>query len=379
MLKQQHVYAIIGAAGAGRRMGAPLPKQFLKIGGRTILETAVSRFMTSPIVDAVYVTVPEENIDDCRKLFARQLSEGGLFLIKGGPARQNSIENALAAIEALAPAEDDLVLVHDGVRPYASEALIESIARVAAECGAAVPCVPPRDTIRHQEDGTLNRSQLYCVQTPQGFIWKVIREAYRQADADGYLGTDDAGLAERIGHRPALVEGEAANIKITLPEDLPMEQRIGTGYDVHRLKEDRKLILGGVEIPYEKGLEGHSDADVLIHALMDAMLGAAALGDIGKMFPDSDEAYRGISSLLLLEDVKERLAEEGYSLGNADVTVVCQRPKLAPYIGAMREKLSEILQVEVERISIKATTTEHLGFCGRGEGIAAQAVCILNR
>ncbi|WP_424960436.1 2-C-methyl-D-erythritol 2,4-cyclodiphosphate synthase [Ihubacter sp. rT4E-8] len=158
-----------------------------------------------------------------------------------------------------------------------------------------------------------------------------------------------------------------------------MEQRIGTGYDVHRLKEDRKLILGGVEIPYEKGLEGHSDADVLIHALMDAMLGAAALGDIGKMFPDSDEAYRGISSLLLLEDVKERLAEEGYSLGNADVTVVCQRPKLAPYIGAMREKLSEILQVEVERISIKATTTEHLGFCGRGEGIAAQAVCILNR
>lgn len=158
-----------------------------------------------------------------------------------------------------------------------------------------------------------------------------------------------------------------------------MEQRIGTGYDVHQLTENRKLILGGEEIPYEKGLLGHSDADVLIHALMDAMLGAAALGDIGKLFPDSDDAYKGISSLELLRRVRERLSQEGYSLGNADVTVICQRPKLASYIDAMRENLAEALQTEKDRISIKATTTERLGFCGRGEGIAAEAVCILNR
>ncbi|MEY8369673.1 2-C-methyl-D-erythritol 2,4-cyclodiphosphate synthase [Anaerovoracaceae bacterium 42-11] len=158
-----------------------------------------------------------------------------------------------------------------------------------------------------------------------------------------------------------------------------METRIGTGYDVHRLTEDRKLILGGVEVPFEKGLDGHSDADVLVHALMDAMLGAAALGDIGKLFPDTDEAYRGISSLHLLEEVGKRIAEEGYSLGNADVTVVCQRPKLAPFIGQMRENIAKTLKVPESKISIKATTTEKLGFTGRGEGIAAEAVCLLNR
>ena len=379
MLNQQRVYAIIGAAGAGRRMGAPLPKQFLPLGGQTILERTADRFLASSIVDAVYITVPEAYMDCCRELFASQISGGRLSLIKGGPSRQDSVGKALTAIETLTPAADDLVLVHDGVRPYASEELIERVAEAARLHGAAVPCVPPKDTIRHETEGTLDRSRLYCVQTPQGFAWSVIWNAYRQAAEDGFLGTDDAGLAERIGQRVELVEGESANIKITLPEDLPMEQRIGTGYDVHQLTENRKLILGGEEIPYEKGLLGHSDADVLIHALMDAMLGAAALGDIGKLFPDSDDAYKGISSLELLRRVRERLSQEGYSLGNADVTVICQRPKLASYIDAMRENLAEALQTEKDRISIKATTTERLGFCGRGEGIAAQAVCILNR
>lgn len=184
-----------------------------------------------------------------------------------------------------------------------------------------------------------------------------------------FTGTDDAGLADRIGVRAAIVEGEYGNIKITTPEDLKMEYRIGTGYDVHRLEPDRKLILGGVCVPFEKGLLGHSDADVLVHALMDAMLGAAGLGDIGTV-PDSDPAYSGISSILLLEKTAELFRRQGYYLGNADITVICQRPRLAPYIEQMRENVAAALKAPKDRISIKATTTEKLGFDGRGEGIA---------
>ena len=206
-----------------------------------------------------------------------------------------------------------------------------------------------------------------------------MEKAFEQAFADGFYGTDDAGLTDRIGVRAAIVEGEYENIKITTPEDLKMEYRIGTGYDVHRLEPDRKLVLGGVCIPFEKGLLGHSDADVLVHALMDAMLGAAGLGDIGKLFPDSDPAYSGISSILLLEKTGKAVSEAGYCLGNADITVICQRPRLAPYIEQMRENIAAALTVPKDRISIKATTTEKLGFTGRGEGIASEAVCLLNR
>ena len=216
--------------------------------------------------------------------------------------------------------------------------------------------------------------------TPQGFRFGLLREAYARAEADRFSGTDDAGLVERIGIRPVIAEGSPGNIKITTPEDLPMETRIGTGFDVHKLTENRKLILGGVEIPYEKGLLGHSDADVLLHALMDAMLGAAALGDIGRHFPDTDPAYEGASSMVLLEKVTEILADAGYRLANADVTVICQKPKLAPYIDEMRQNIAEAAGTDVSRISVKATTTERLGFTGRGEGIAAEAVCtITNR
>ena len=182
-----------------------------------------------------------------------------------------------------------------------------------------------------------------------------------------------------MGEKVAIVEGESTNIKITTPEDLTVEQRIGTGFDVHRLTEDRKLVLGGVQIPFEKGLLGHSDADVLIHALMDAMLGAAALGDIGKFFPDDDDRYKDISSLELLVRIGQAVSAAGYSLGNADVTVICQRPRLAGYIDEMRENMAKALSVSIDQVSIKATTTEKLGFTGRGEGIAAEAVCLLTR
>ena len=217
------------------------------------------------------------------------------------------------------------------------------------------------------------------MQTPQGFRFGLLKEAFEKAMAEGFYGTDDASLVERLGHAVAIVPGEYTNIKITTPEDLTMEMRIGTGYDVHKLVEERDLILGGVNIPYEKGLLGHSDADVLTHALMDALLGAAALGDIGKLFPDNDDSFKGISSIELLKRVKSALDDKGYSLGNADVTVICQKPKLAGYIDEMRKNIAQALDTDVDRISIKATTTEKLGFTGRGEGIAAEAVCILNR
>lgn len=207
----------------------------------------------------------------------------------------------------------------------------------------------------------------------------MLKEAYEKAFADGFYGTDDAGLVERLGHPVELVMGKYDNIKVTTREDMPMENRIGTGYDVHRLTEGRKLILGGEEIPFERGLLGHSDADVLIHAVMDAMLGAAAMGDIGQHFPDTDEAYKGASSMVLLASVKEKIQEAGYKVGNLDVTVIAQRPKIRPYIDSMKRNIADVLKLEEERINIKGTTTEKLGFEGREEGIAAQAVCLLYR
>lgn len=379
MLNETKVYAIIGAAGCGKRMAAPLPKQFLKIGGKTILEKTAEKFFASSVVDEIVIVTGADYTELCRRLFAIEIKDERLHIVTGGEQRQDSIYSGIKFLKEHGAKADSIVLIHDGVRPYVSTELIAKVAEEAEKAGAALPAVSPKDTIRHGAEGTLDRSRLFCVQTPQGFRFDVIERAFEKAAEDGFYGTDDASLAERLGQEISIVPGEYTNLKITTPEDLQMEIRIGTGYDVHRLTEDRKLILGGVEIPFEKGLDGHSDADVLVHALMDAMLGAAALGDIGKLFPDTDEAYRGISSLRLLEEVGGRLAEEGYSLGNADVTVVCQRPKLAPFIGQMRANIAKTLKVPESKISIKATTTEKLGFTGRGEGIAAEAVCLLQR
>ncbi|WP_251615249.1 2-C-methyl-D-erythritol 4-phosphate cytidylyltransferase [Senimuribacter intestinalis] len=378
MLNGTKVYAIIGAAGSGKRMAAPLPKQFLTIDGKTILEKTVQKFLSNSVVDGTVIVTGADYMNLCRRFFAIEIEAGQVHLVTGGQERQDSIYNGLKVLHEIGAA-DSIVLIHDGVRPYVSTQLITAVVEKAKCTGAAIPAVPPKDTIRHNRQGTLDRSQLFCVQTPQAFQFALIERAYEKAAEDGFYGTDDASLVERLGQKVSIVPGEYTNLKITTPEDLQMETRIGTGYDVHRLTEDRKLILGGVEIPHDKGLDGHSDADVLVHALMDAMLGAAALGDIGKLFPDTDEAYHGISSLKLLAEVGKRLAEEGYSLGNADVTVVCQRPKLAPFIGQMCENIAKTLKVPESKISIKATTTEKLGFAGRGEGIAAEAVCLLNR
>lgn len=379
MLETKKVYAVIGAAGSGKRMGASLPKQFLKIGGRTILQITVEKFLQLAEVDQVIVVTSAEYLSYCNTLFEHAIGEGRLVTVTGGAERQDSVSCGIRKLREFGASDQDIVLIHDGVRPFVSDALIRCTAEETERYEAVIPAVQPKDTIRHEKEGTLTRSQLWCVQTPQGFRLSLIERALEAAVKDGFYGTDDASLVERLGRPVRIIPGEMTNIKITTPEDLPVENRIGTGFDVHRLVEGRSLILGGVDIPYEKGLLGHSDADVLIHALMDALLGAAAKGDIGKLFPDSDDAYKGISSILLLEKVAQVLSRDGYRLGNADMTLICQKPKLAPYIEEMRQNIASALAVDADKISIKATTTEKLGFTGRGEGIAAEAVCLLNR
>lgn len=384
MYKDREVTAVIVAAGSGTRMGCALPKQFLKIRGRTILELAVEPFEKSPYVDHILVMTGQDFVTSGRQI-CRQFSKVAAVL-PGGARRQDTVTAAMEQVP-----DGQLVLIHDGARPFVTEKVIHSVLRCADSARAAVPAVPCKDTVRQTEGGstlqddadlrsrTLDRSRLFQVQTPQGFFSELLNKACRAVKEDGLQVTDDAAMVEHLGYPVALAEGDYGNLKITTREDLPMENRIGTGFDVHRLTEGRKLILGGVEIPYEKGLLGHSDADVMVHALMDAMLGAAAMGDIGRMFPDSDPAYEGISSLLLLGEVRGRLEEEGYTLGNADITIIAQKPKLADYIGEMEKNLARVLRVGQEVINVKATTTERLGFTGRGEGIAAEAVCILNR
>ena len=383
MFKGKKVVAIIGAAGTGKRMGGPLPKQFMKIGGRTILERAVEPFEKSVFVDRILVVAGRNFIDLCQSCCQNFSKADGV--LPGGGERQDSIYQGLLGLRE--EEKDGYVLIHDGVRPYVSGEVIERVLTAAWETGAAVPAVPVKDTIRQIDDGkqgsrTLDRKRLYQVQTPQAFQSRLLCDCYEAAQKDGFLATDDASLVERMGYPVALAEGDYANLKITTREDLPMEKietRVGTGFDVHRLTEGRKLILGGVEIPWEKGLLGHSDADVMIHALMDAILGAAGLGDIGRHFPDTDPQFEGISSLKLLEEVKKMIQAEEYGLENCDVTIIAQRPKLAAYLPAMRAKLAQTLAVEEGRVNIKATTTEKLGFVGREEGIAAEAVCLLRR
>ena len=376
MYRDNRVIAIIVAAGRGKRLGSSLPKQFLKVRGRTILEMSVEAFEQNKYVDEIFVAA---NADYCE--LTEKLCRGFSKLKKivaGGAEREDSVRAALDCLRG----ENGIVLVHDAARPFVSEAVINAVIEGTADFGAAIPTVPAKDTIR-QVDGTgsrtLQRETLACVQTPQGFRISLLKHAFEKTQAEGFLGTDDASLVERMGINISMVQGEDANRKITTREDLETEMRVGTGYDVHRLVEGRPLVLCGEQIPYEKGLLGHSDADVALHALMDAMLGAAGLGDIGKHFPDTDERYRGISSMKLLQKTAELLREAGYFLGNADITIIAQRPKIAGYIPKMRANIAEIMNCDENKINIKGTTTEKLGFVGREEGIASEAVCILYR
>jgi 2-C-methyl-D-erythritol 4-phosphate cytidylyltransferase / 2-C-methyl-D-erythritol 2,4-cyclodiphosphate synthase len=378
--------AIIAAAGFGTRMGLDHPKQYHLLAGIPILARTVRLFVDHPGIDHLVVVVPEDHREATGVMLARH-GLTGVTLVSGGRRRQDSVRAGLAA---LAP-EMELVLVHDGARPLVSAAVIDRCLEAAARDGAAIAAVPVRDTLKQGDDAgwitaTVDRSRLWQAQTPQVARRELLLKAFRR-NGEAEV-TDEAGLLERAGIPVRLVAGAAINIKITHPEDIALAEailrgdarpglRIGHGFDAHRFGPDRPLILGGVAVPYPSGLVGHSDADVLTHALCDALLGAVAAGDIGRHFPDNDQRFAGISSILLLEEVMAQVTAAGYRLGNADITVVCQAPRLAPFVEAMRTKLASACTATPMAINIKATTTEKMGFTGRGEGISCHAVVLL--
>ena len=372
------VSAIIVAGGSSSRMGNT-DKLFLNIGGATVIERSISLFENNALIDEIIIATREESI---KKVTEISLAYGKVTaVVRGGHNRFMSVQNAIAA----ASPDAEYYAIHDAARPFASDLLVTRVIEAAKRSKAAAPALPVVDTIK-QVDGeaiiaTPDRNRLVCVATPQVFEAALYKRA-----ADGQTDAfDDCQLIERLGERVAMVEGEPNNIKITTEDDIERAKiivgagrmRIGHGYDVHRLVEGRKLILGGVDIPHETGLLGHSDADVLVHAVMDALIGAAALGDIGKLFPDSDEKYSGADSLELLKQVGQIIKGEGYSVGNIDATVLCERPKLRAFIDEMRGNIADTLGIDVKDVSVKATTEEGLGFTGEKQGIAAHAVATI--
>lgn len=378
MYKNKKIIVIIAAAGSGKRMGSGIPKQFLEIEGKYVLVKTALAFSQNQYVDGFFVVTGEAYIEKSQEMLKN--IDKFMGVAAGGAERQDSVYNGLKMLHS----DVDYVLIHDAARPFVSQEIIDNVIKKAIEKEAAVPVIHIKDTIKiiDEEDvfkSTLVRKQLRGVQTPQGFKKELLLKAYKKAYNDNYYGTDDSALVEKMGVSVYAVDGEYSNIKITTKEDMPMECRIGTGYDVHKFEKERELILGGVKIPYELGLLGHSDADVLVHAIMDSMLGAAALGDIGRHFPDTDEKYKGISSMKLLEHVAQLLYSKGYSVGNIDATIIAQVPKLAPFIDDMKINIAETLKISHNKVNVKATTTEKLGFTGRKEGIASEAVCILNK
>ncbi len=379
--------AIILAGGSGQRMGAGCNKVLLPLAGEPVICRSVRAFLS--LVDVVVVVTRSDDqqaIMDA--LHSSGIDPSALRFAEGGEDRQASVWNGLQAM----PEGCHQVLVHDGARCLVDKATILRVMASVDACGTGVAAIPVTDTIKvadHDEfvSSTPVRASLRAVQTPQGFLTDLLVKAHQQAFQDGYRGTDDASLLEHMGHPVRLVEGNRRNIKLTTPEDMKMAEsffpaslpdfRVGHGFDVHRLVEGRDLILCGVQVPHTLGLLGHSDADVALHALMDAMLGTLSLGDIGQHFPDSDPQYKGISSMELLHHVTALLDSHGAHVTNADITIAAQKPKLASFIPLMKKNVAEVLHLPEDRVSVKATTTEHLGFEGREEGISATAVCMV--
>jgi 2-C-methyl-D-erythritol 4-phosphate cytidylyltransferase/2-C-methyl-D-erythritol 2,4-cyclodiphosphate synthase len=395
------VTAIIAAGGRGLRFGGERPKQFLDVGGRPILERSVATFLAHPAVNEIVVALPQALVDDPPSYLRG--ARKPLRIVSGGARRQDSVANAFAAVDA----SSDVIVIHDAARPFASAELVARTIAAAAESGAALAALQATDTVKHTElvfrrardermpapskgerhvlvKATLARETIYLAQTPQAFRRDVLRDALAQTiDA-----TDEATLAEQAGHAVRIVEGEASNVKITTREDLALAEavagslpartgRAGIGYDLHRLVEGRPLILGGVTIPFDRGLAGHSDADAVCHAITDAVLGAAGAGDIGRHFPDTDPIWKGASSIDLLRRAAQLVRDGGFEVGNVDASVIAERPKLAPYIDAMRANVAAALGISADRVSVKGKTNEGIGELGRGEAIAVHAIALV--
>jgi 2-C-methyl-D-erythritol 4-phosphate cytidylyltransferase/2-C-methyl-D-erythritol 2,4-cyclodiphosphate synthase len=385
-MQSTHVTAIIAAGGSGRRVGGATPKQMLEIGGRTLLQLSVEAFASHPRVSDIVIALPSELVEQPFPWLAQATKAR---IVKGGARRQDSVAAAFDA----AASDTDIVLVHDAARPFVSAALIDRCIAAAAAHGAAIAAVPVSDTVkqaaRHSDGqvvtGTIPRDSIFLAQTPQAFRRDVLARAIALGRA-GTEATDEASLAERAGDPVHIVEGNTENVKITTAADLERARqqhaivaagRIGTGYDLHRLVEGRPLILGGIEIAADRGALGHSDADVVCHAVTDAALGAACLGDIGRHFPDTDPRWKGASSIALLRQAVAMVANAGLTIVNVDVVVVLERPKIAPHLAAIRASLASALDIEVGQVSVKGKTNEGVDAVGRGEAIAAHAVALL--
>ncbi len=417
--ERSEVAALVPAAGRGVRMGGRR-KQFRRLGGAPLLVQTLRALARAPVIGALIVAAPSDALEETEEALRACHVPRLLAVVPGGASRQASVAAALEA----APPEAEIVLVHDAVRPFVTPAHVAAVVEAARAHGAASLAVPVTDTVRRVSEGdarqfaeTVPRAGLYRVQTPQAFRRTWLAEAHAAARAPGAApgapatddaATDDAGLVQRLGRPVHVVPGDIRNIKLTTPEDWalaealwevpsskfqapgsktrnpqpatrnPKNMRIGYGYDVHRLVEGRPLILGGVEVPHVRGLEGHSDADVLLHAISDALLGAAALGDLGMLFPDTDPQWKDADSLDLLETVARHVRAAGSGIENVDATVALERPKLRPHVPAMRARIAHVLGLDVAHVSVKATTTERMGFVGEEAGAAAHAVCLLS-
>ncbi|MGE5546526.1 MAG: bifunctional 2-C-methyl-D-erythritol 4-phosphate cytidylyltransferase/2-C-methyl-D-erythritol 2,4-cyclodiphosphate synthase [Solirubrobacterales bacterium] len=373
------VVALVVAAGRGRRFGGEIPKQYLDLAGRPVLRHTLTAFTVNPEIDAVRAVI---HPDDRGLYDVAAAGLGILDPVDGGASRQDSVRLGLESLEAMAP---DIVLIHDGARPFIDAGTIHRVVAALDHAPGAVAAIPVSDTLKRGVEGriaaTVDRANLWRAQTPQGFRYGDILAAHRAAAGGAEL-TDDAAVAENAGLPVAVVMGAEDNVKITTAADLerarrqftgPGEFRAGTGFDVHRFVPGTGVWLCGTQVPHDCGLEGHSDADVALHALTDAVLGAIAAGDIGHHFPPSDPRWRGAASHLFLSHAAGLVAALGGRIVNVDVTIVCERPKVGPYRAAMQARVAEILGIRQDRVSVKATTTEGLGFTGRREGIAAQA------
>jgi 2-C-methyl-D-erythritol 4-phosphate cytidylyltransferase/2-C-methyl-D-erythritol 2,4-cyclodiphosphate synthase len=401
-IRNPKIVAVVPAGGTGTRMNASVPKQFLELSGKPILLHAVESLLRLENIVQVVIALPAGQINRARKLIRQREWTVPVKCVRGGATRQESVRLALNRSSPQA----DLVLVHDAVRPLCDRETMQRVVDAAWRVGGAIPALPATETIQRVSRGgrvlaTPPREELHAVQTPQGFHASILRSALERARKAHFEGTDESSVARWAGHSVAVVPGSPGNIKITRPMDLKVAElllaermhqgaperraegapmmHIGHGMDYHRLVEGRKLILGGVEIPFEKGLEGHSDADALSHAICDALLGAAAMGDVGRHFPDYDPANRNRPSLEFLRAVRQRIEKAAWTIRNVDATILAQRPKLAPFMEAMRRNIAEALGIELERVSIKATTTEGMNAEGRVEGMSAHAVALLER
>ena len=369
------VIALIVAAGSGSRLGGGTPKQYRTIAGKAVLAHAVDALQSHPAIDAVRVAIAAGQEELARDaLGSRDVGE----LIIGGAERSDSVRAGLNAIEA------DVVLVHDAARPFCPHDVIDRLLDALPTADGAVPVLPIADTLARSGEllgESVERAGLVRVQTPQAFRLGPLGDSYAQWS--GGNASDESTVARAAGHRVAVVEGDPMLEKLTHPADWERAEilqaarlisRTGLGFDVHAFAGEGPIMIGGVEVPHERGLAGHSDADVVLHAITDALLGAAALGDIGEHFPPSDPRWKGASSIIFLAHAAELIRRAGGRIDFVDCTVICEAPKVGPFRDAMRSRVAEILALPISSVSIKATTTERLGFTGRREGIAAQAI-----